>query len=421
MDVAIITEEYPPYNNKGGVATFTGLLARLLSREGYRVLVFTDTHHILSRPATKNGVTIIPFINISDLKFIRSILPFIPRKVIISLLLKYFPTTSRLVYYNLIALFTFISYRKRYAIRIAHVPTQFAIGYIISLVFPHISHLTHAQGPDELLQPYDRITLDSILKAWIETRYMNNRSKYIVCCSRSVMSYLANKYHHIRGKLLYIPNFIETKSFSAPLKKLDTNTLMFIGRLEYRKGVDLVVQAFAELSRKYPKLKLIILGEDTDAWRIDGKQSVFLEYVAFLGLPKSIRRKISFAPQINQRSRLVSYLQKHRGIAILPSRYEPFGFVYIETMMVGYITIASTRGSGSEIIENGQDGFTTDPVVEEIIKTIQFIKNLSISALSRIAHRARRKITTTYDIQSVVHMYAKLYQRLAQDILITKK
>lgn len=97
---------------------------------------------------------------------------------------------------------------------------------------------------------------------------------------------------------------------------------------------------------------------------------------------------------------------------MLPSRYEPFGFVYLETMMGGCITIASKVGGGLEIIQNGVDGFTIEPMVNNIVACIQKIKRLSPQQLNLIVRRAKKHIISTYDMSRVESSYAELYQKI---------
>lgn len=411
MNVAIFTTEYPPYTNIGGIATFMEALATLLAKEKHQVFVFTNTRESLLYPNTQKGITIIPFLDPMVFKSIRILLRVIPYKLIAFILRKYLPVTSKLIWYNFISLLTFISYQKHKEIKIIHTPVLFAPCYLLSLLFPDPISITHAQGPDELLQPYDSVTGDSRLKAWIEAQYMK-RSNFIVSCSQSVTEYLRKKHQDVRKKLIYIPNFIDTGTFRVPETIPDTNTLLFIGRLENRKGPSLVAGAFLKLSQQYPKMKLIFLGEDTNAWTANGAQCLFSDYLKSFKMPISVRRRITFVPRIDKRSALVTYITTHQGIAVLPSRYEPFGFVYIEAMMAGCITVASKAGGGSEIIQNGIEGFTINPTVEDIVMCVHKIKSLQKQQLLSIIRHAKEKIRNKYDISCVSGAYRSLYNQM---------
>lgn len=411
MNIAIITTEYPPHNNTGGIATFMAGLATLLKNQGHRVTVFADLGASINHEATHDDITVVPFIDLCKISWIKTLVLSPLGNLTSQLIQRYAPVTAQLIWTNLRTFLTFRDYWNHDAIHVIHTPVLFAPGYLISLIYRRIPLVTHAQGPDELLQPYNTVTKDSRLKAWIETTYMKY-SRYIVVCSKSVTEYLKNKYHSIAKKLIYIPNFIDTGSFRTPKTLPNTNTLLFIGRLEYRKGPDLVAAAFLKLTKQYPKMKLIFLGEDTNAWTVDGQQCLFSDYLTSLKVPISVRRRIIFVPRIDERSSLITYLTTQRGIAVLPSRYEPFGFVYIEAMMAGCITIASKEGGGSEIIHNGIDGFTINPTVESIVMHVRKIKHLQKQQLLRIVMSAKENIHNKYDVSRVADAYRSLYNQI---------
>lgn len=411
MNIALITTEYPPYNNTGGIATFIAGLAKLLTNQGQRVTVFADLGASIDHKLTHKSIIVIPFINLEDISLVKMLFRSIPGKLATRLAHMYAPRITQLIWINFRAFLTFSAYRDHGAIDVIHTPVLFAPGYLISLIYRRIPLITHAQGPDELLQPYDAVTRDSRFKAWIETQYMK-RSNFIVSCSQSVTEYLRKKHQDVRKKLIYIPNFIDTGTFRVPETIPDTNTLLFIGRLENRKGPSLVAGAFLKLSQQYPKMKLIFLGEDTNAWTANGAQCLFSDYLKSFKMPISVRRRITFVPRIDKRSTLVTYITTHQGIAVLPSRYEPFGFVYIEAMMTGCITVASKAGGGSEIIQNGIEGFTINPTVEDIVMCVHKIKSLQKQQLLSIIRHAKEKIRNKYDISCVSSAYRSLYNQM---------
>jgi glycosyltransferase involved in cell wall biosynthesis len=45
----------------------------------------------------------------------------------------------------------------------------------------------------------------------------------------------------------------------------------------------------------------------------------------------------------------------------MPSRREPFGFVYLEAMQAGLPVVAARRGAAPEFVRDGCNGFTVEP------------------------------------------------------------
>lgn len=410
MNIAIITSEYPTHNNMGGIATFTHLLAILLKSQGHCVFVLTDFKNIDDKTFPEKNITIIPFIKPCGMPILRFMKHIYIFRKLISFFQEHFPTTSALIWFNIAALVTFRSLNRHQKIDLIHTPVLYAVGYLTSLFFSRIPLISHAQGPDELLQPYNKITLDSKIKVFIETHYMK-RADFIIACSKSVQEYIVNKYRSIKSRVFYIPNFIDSTMHPLTTKTPDTNLLIFLGRLEYRKGPDLVLSAYIKLSMKR-LFRLIFIGEDTQTWNTNGTLCLFSDYVRSFELPSNIQKNITFIPRIDERQKLLKFLGSHPGIAVLPSRYEPFGFVYIEAMMAGCITIASKNGGGTEIIRHNIDGYTINPNFEDIVSSVERIKKLSDKNLSTMVKHARQRILNTYDISRITIDYSNLYHKV---------
>lgn len=409
MRVGIITSEYPLYDNNGGIATFTAELARLLDRLGHDVVIFTETTGISKLPIMDSRLTIVPLIHLTEILSPRLLQ--LVTKPIANILNRYFPSTSKLLSLNIAALITYNTYKKHADIKLLHVPVLFAPAYLLSLIHSKTPLIVHAQGPDELLQPFNAVTFDSRLKAAIESRFMK-RADVIVPCSQVINVYLKNKYNDIKQKLHFIPNFIDTASYDRRNEPLNRNSLFFFGRLEKRKGPDLVLKSFLKLANQYPKLTLTFIGKDMPLWTIGGNQHYFSDYINKLRMPQSIRQRIIQLPRIDSKSDLISYLSKHRGITILPSRYEPFGFVFVESMAAGHVTIASKQGAGSEIIQHGIDGFLVTPSVVAITLCLKEILHINIQHLKLISQRAKKKVKHQYDLSLAQENYGRLYRTI---------
>ncbi len=84
-----------------------------------------------------------------------------------------------------------------------------------------------------------------------------------------------------------IPNGIELKRFrKAPGLKRSAGpkTILYVGRLEQRKGVKYLLDAFAQLQVREPDVRLVIAGDGVDREKLELRaQELSLQHVEFLG------------------------------------------------------------------------------------------------------------------------------------------
>lgn len=118
-------------------------------------------------------------------------------------------------------------------------------------------------------------------------------------------------------------------------------TIIYAGRLDYVKGVHMLVKAFKKVSAKYPGAKLIIAGEGS------------FKNLMYEAAP--IWTKVSFTGFIGKKE--LNELYSIADIGVVPSLHEEFGYVAIEMMMHGIPVIAGNTSGLAEIISEGECGF----------------------------------------------------------------
>jgi glycosyltransferase involved in cell wall biosynthesis len=140
-----------------------------------------------------------------------------------------------------------------------------------------------------------------------------------------------------------VPNAAETlPAGEAPTWLPAAPFVVGVGRLSRVKGFDLLIRAFATLSRQQPDWRLVILGE--------GEERTALEsLVTGLGLQGRVLLPGAIAapgPVLSSAS-----------LFVLPSRYEGFPNALLEAMALGLACVATDCDSGPrEIISDGVDG-----------------------------------------------------------------
>lgn len=134
----------------------------------------------------------------------------------------------------------------------------------------------------------------------------------------------------------------QTKSKDKPL------TIGVVSRLEYIKGMDLVVPAFAQIKACHPEMQLLIVG--------DGSLRKQLEEQAHKA---GLEETVEFAGRQPQ-EKLSSFYDRI-DILLMPSRSEGFGLTAIEGMARGCVVVAARTGGLPEVVRDGEMGLLHEP------------------------------------------------------------
>ena len=137
-------------------------------------------------------------------------------------------------------------------------------------------------------------------------------------------------------------NVDENYTHRSPLTA-HRSTIGVVSRLEPIKGMDLVVPAFAEVLRKFPEVRLLVVG--------DGSLRATMEQqAADLGCAD----RITWVGRQPQEELAQWYGQM--DIVLMPSRSEGFGLTAIEAMANGCVMVASNVGGLPEVVRDGVCG-----------------------------------------------------------------
>jgi D-inositol-3-phosphate glycosyltransferase len=130
----------------------------------------------------------------------------------------------------------------------------------------------------------------------------------------------------------------------------DATMLLFVGRIQALKGVDLALETLIEMRKRGRNALLAIIGGPSGP---DGRETLarLHDRVAQAG----VIGQVSFvAPQAHQ---LLSTWMRAADVTLVPSRTESFGLVALESSGCGTPVVASDVGGLKTLIEPGVNGF----------------------------------------------------------------
>lgn len=129
----------------------------------------------------------------------------------------------------------------------------------------------------------------------------------------------------------------------------DAKLILFIGRLERRKGIDLLLAAANEFIASDQLAHLVVAGKDVEGWSKSTSTNIPLE----------IAKRIHFVGEVDDVTR--DKLLHAAYCVVFPSRYESFGLVPLEAFVHGTPVVATNAGAIPEVIVERECGLLFEP------------------------------------------------------------
>jgi glycosyltransferase involved in cell wall biosynthesis len=131
---------------------------------------------------------------------------------------------------------------------------------------------------------------------------------------------------------------------------------LFVGRLEARKGADVLLEAFDRyVEADGPAAELVLCG--ADSMDPNGGPSFFEAALA----PLSQRSRMAIHMLGYRSDTELTALYDSADVFVAPSRFESFGLIIAEAMGHGVPVIATTAGGIPEVVSHARDGLLVPP------------------------------------------------------------
>ena len=130
--------------------------------------------------------------------------------------------------------------------------------------------------------------------------------------------------------------------------------VLFVGRLERLKGVDVAIKALALLrDRNHDDVRLLILGEDSK----DGNESE-KERLKSIAAASSVRDRVDFLGSVAHHE--LPYFYSAADVTVMPSYSESFGLVALEAQACGRPVVASNVSGLRSVVRDEVSGYLVD-------------------------------------------------------------
>lgn len=345
--IVIVSRDFPP-SHGGGVATFSKDLAEALAIRGNLVHVVTHSHDI-NRVDFENGVWI--------------------HRVLVTEKERVGWAGDRRVpqhvwNWSATALDETRRIAEHRAIDVVEAPIWDCEGaaFLAAQEWPLVTSLqttlhfwlqTHRErlGDGPWMEEFGKPMLDL-------EKVLMERSHAIRSISRAIASEIEKAYDFSfdSSRLFVSPLGLSDGRRDAPQRRKDGLQILFVGRLELRKGIDVLLEAMPAVLERFPGARLRIIGDNS---LLDSSGVTFMEQFISTYADATWLPRVSFEGKVDQQSLVEAY--RTCDIFVAPSRFESFGLIYLEAMREGKPVIGCSVGGVPEVVSQGDSGLLVEP------------------------------------------------------------
>ena len=223
-------------------------------------------------------------------------------------------------------------------------------------------------------------------------------SDSLIACSASMRDEVATLFGPLVADVHIIRNGIDSTRwrFANRMQRRGPKRLLYVGRLEYEKGIHDLIAALPRIRRTHPGTTLTIAGDGTQ-----------LDWLAEQARRHRVAKATTFVGHFAH-SQLLGALHDADAV-VLPSHYEPFGIVALEAAAAGAPLVTSNVGGLGEAVINGITGISFAP--RDIAGLATAVRQVldDPEAARRRAVAARERLTSDFDWATVARETAQVY------------
>lgn len=202
-----------------------------------------------------------------------------------------------------------------------------------------------------------------------------------------------------------VPNGIDLnkyQNYSQPVKdEADERLILYVGRLERRKGVKYLIKAYSLFQDKHPNSKLVIAGDGPDKEKLQIlADDLNVKNIEFLGFISEEQKKD---------------LLKKADIFCSPAVYgESFGIVLLESIATGTVCVAGNNSGYMDVMkETGAISIVDPHATEEFSRRLELL--CYDNNLRKLWKTWAKLYIKQFDYPNIIDMYEDVYQKALKE------
>jgi len=388
MKILQVTNFFKPSWESGGPARVVYELSKKLTELGHEVTVYTTDGFKSRLDVEKNTLVYVDGIRVY---YFRSISNYISKNMNFPIPY-YLPVVARreIMDFDIIHIH---EHRTLLSIVVNYYARKYKIPYVL-------------QAHGSVLPFFQKQRLKRIFDLFAGNRILKDASLVIALNRREAEQY--KKMNMDVNKIKIVPNGIELSEFdNLPMggefrrRYLigdNEKIILYLGRIHRIKGIDLLVEAFADLANEFDDVRLVIVGPD------DGFLPTLKKQIRSLNM----NDKILLTGAIYEKDRLRVYADA--DVFVLPSIYETFPVTVFEASACGVPVVVTVNCGVAEFID-GMAGYVVGYDKYQLRDAI--FKILTDNGLRKRFEEGGKMLVRKFDIDNIVKKIENIYNEYA--------
>ncbi|WP_273222485.1 glycosyltransferase [Geosporobacter ferrireducens] len=395
LNICLLSQEFP-VSAVGGIGRYTWQLAQGLVHKGHNVHIITKQEQPNSW--LQDGVNI-HTISEEQIKYLDE--------------LKKYEITNKNLSYSYSVYKKIKQINKQYRIDVIETPIWDYEGVLAAKLL-EIPVVTRLETPLLKVVETQKWTINDDIKLSADfEKKLLELSKGIISISDNIKQTISSLYNinldNEKNTTIYL-GLDDIAYDTASSEDNGEINILFVGRLERRKGVHVLLEAIPEILQNNPNVKINLVGNDEI---LNEKGMTYKDEFIKKHGKQEYATRVRFLGKVDENELMEQY--KSCDIFVAPSLYESFGIVFLEAMRFAKPVIGCKAGGMQEIIIDGETGLLAEPNNKEslvsclnaLIEDKEFRRNLGIKGQERF----KEAFTQEKMVERTIELYKHILSR----------
>lgn len=383
MRVGLYTPNYPGLTGDGGIGTYTQNLAHGLARLGHHAVVVTPG----DGPPVADGPVPVAFCSTRHLPGAERLLPGAGACW----------RVGRAV----------AAVAREHKLDVVEFPNWEGYGLGYQLVGPTRT-VVRLHTSSRETQQIDGLP-DTRRLRWDvrRERWQARRAAALVTHTAAHRRLMAEELGLPEGRMAVVPHGVPVSpDWVRPARPPGPPTVVYLGRLEARKGTPGLLRAVPAVLARAPDARFVLIGADRPHCPGGRTHADYLR----AEFPPAVQERVTLAGRLPQPA--VDRWVQTADVFVAPSAYESFGLVFPEAMRWGTPVVGTTAGGIPEVVTDGETGLLVPPGDEAALAAALARLLADPGLRARLGAAGRRAAEERFGVAGMAGRMAELYREV---------